>query len=675
MHAFSRHSRSPGADISHMRSAAQGHTSASKLFLMYAAATLVPVLAVGVLLAISYRQHVERGGVAEARSQAALLSDDVIRPVLGREPLNGSVPAAVDSLLDAAFARATADQRLARMRLRDATGLVIWSDDGSGLGTSGGDDEVDEALEGDAVGKLTRLNVDAGDTGPAGPRVVEVYYPIKSQPDDEKPIGVLEMYVPYAPIEADVASGLRRTYLVLGVGLAFLWLVLALISASTTKRLRRQSDRLAYLAHYDDASGLLNRVGFADKVAHRLAITPEQPPAVALVNVSRFRDVNDALGRDSGDEILFQLGRRLVAAAGDNAIVGRMGGDEFGIACFAHNRCDIEGWATRLQAAASEPIEAAGVPVLVEVAVGFHRAEPNQSVDTVLTRADVALVHAKSTVDRRARYSPSFERSDASSLALLARLRDSLGNGGLELHYQPKTSLRDGGVESVEALVRWRLDDTLLSPGVFLPLAEQTALVHPLTDWVAREALRQLASWGEAAAGVGMAINVSARNVSDPAFADRLLRIVADSAVDPRLLTVEITETALLADPDAARKSLSGIHEAGMSISIDDFGQGQTSLAYLASLPVDELKIDRAFVAQVCDDSTQDAIVRSVIQLGHSLGLRVVAEGIEDERTLDRLIDLEADVGQGFYIARPMRPDRFADWREDHDRARLRVVG
>jgi EAL domain-containing protein (putative c-di-GMP-specific phosphodiesterase class I) len=257
----------------------------------------------------------------------------------------------------------------------------------------------------------------------------------------------------------------------------------------------------------------------------------------------------------------------------------------------------------------------------------------------------------------------------------MARLRESIPAGDLELHYQPKTSLVDGRVVSVEALVRWRVGETLLMPQVFLPSAEQTALIHPLTDWVAAAALRQLTDWGPAGDGLDVAINVSARNLSDPRFADRMLRILDDSHVDPSRLTVEITETALLVDPDAARESLQALHDAGMAVSIDDFGQGQTSLSYLASLPVDELKVDRAFVSRICVDPMHDAIVRSVIQLGHSLGLQVVAEGVEDEPTIDRLTELGADVGQGYFIARPMRADVFAGWRAAHAASRLRVVG
>lgn len=666
-----------------MRRNLPGRRRAFRLFTVYAAASLVPVVALGALLAVSYRNDRDRSGMTEARNQAALLSDDVVAPALGATPLHDSLPPDAAEALARSFSQAKDGGRLLRLRVRDVEGKVIWSDDGSGLDASaevGEDDAVTAALHRRVVSQLTRLNEDADDSGPVGPRVVEIYRPIMpSGATGGAVLGVLEMYVPYAPINADVSAGLHRMYWMLGIGLGLLWVVLALISASTTNRLRRQSDRLAYLAHYDDTFGFLNRVGFAAEVAARIAADPHNPPAVALVNVSRFREINEALGRRSGDEVLHQLGRRLVDVAGDGAVVGRVAGDEFAVAYFGPDDGTptvhgLDRWASALQDVMTEPIEAGGVPVLVEVAVGYDQAEPEQSVDALLNRADAALVRAKSTVDRRSRFSSSQGHADASSLALMARLRESIGRGDLELHYQPKISLDDGRVVAVEALIRWSVDGRLLAPAAFLPSAEQTALIHPLTDWVAREALSQLSRWGAVAEGIDVAINVSARNLSDPAFANRLLAIVDDSDVDPRRLTVEITETALLVDPDAARVSLHAMHEAGIAVSIDDFGQGQTSLAYLASLPVDELKIDRAFVAQVCHDRTQDAIVRSVIQLGHGLGLRVVAEGIEDEPTIDRLGRLGADVGQGYFIARPMQPARFGPWRSAREKSPLRIV-
>jgi diguanylate cyclase (GGDEF)-like protein len=657
-----------------MRSDSSRRRRATRLFAVYAAASLVPVVALGALLAASYRADATDRGLAEARSQAALLADEVVEPAVGQVPLRGTPSADAQAALRKAFNLAKDDGHLLRLRLRDVTGAVVWSDDGSGLSTAQPDDEVFDALHGEVVSALTRLNSDSDDIGPVGPRVVEIYRPITASATGGV-VGVLEMYVPYAPIAADVNAGLRQMYELLAVGLVALWLVLALISASTTNRLRKQSQRLQYLVHYDEAFGLLNRVGFTDAVERRLATDRERPPAMAFVNVCRFRQINEALGRLSGDEVLLQVGRRLVTAAGDSAVVGRLGGDEFGVACFAHTGDDLAAWAATLQDAVAQPIEAAGVPVLVEAAVGYDRGAPGQAVDELLNRADAAVLRAKSAVDRRAAYHDGASHTDASSLSLMARLRDSISAGDLELHYQPKTSLDDGRVVSVEALVRWRVGEKLLMPHAFLPSVEQTALIHPLTEWVAREALRQLIAWGSVGGGIDVAINVSARNLSDPRFADRLLRIVDDSGVEPRRLTVEITETALLVDPDAARESLQAMHDAGMAVSIDDFGQGQTSLSYLASLPVDELKVDRAFVSRICADPMHDAIVRSVIQLGHSLGLRVVAEGIEDEPTIDRLAELGADVGQGYFIARPMPANAFAGWRAGHAASCLRVVG
>jgi diguanylate cyclase (GGDEF)-like protein len=547
-------------------------------------------------------------------------------------------------------------------------GVVVWANDVSGQTDAAPDDEATDAVHGQVVSDLTRLNNDPGDVGPVGPRVVEIYQPILVGTARTQ-VGVLEMYLPYAPIQADVTAGLHRMYELLGAGLLALWLVLAGISASTTRRLRKRAERLQYIAHHHVASGLLNAEGFSDRLQRHLHVDADDAaiaPAVALIDVSRFREINEALGRARGDEVLLELGRRFAAVAGEGALVARLGGDEFALASITDHDTDLHDWALRLQAAVAEPVQADGIPVLIEVAVGYYRSEPGQPVDDLLGHADAALGRAKSSVDKCAGY---VDRPDsaASSVALLPRFRRAISAGELELHYQPKTKLSDGTVVAMEALVRWNLDGELLPPGAFLPSIEQTAMIHPLTDWVARAALAQLADWGPATAGLEVAINVSARNVSDPGFAARLLAIVAESGVEPHRLTVEITETALFVDPDAARLCLGTLHDAGIALSIDDFGQGQTSLAYLAALPVDELKIDRAFVSRVVADRTHAAIVRSIIQLGHTLGLRVVAEGIEREAEYARVLALGADIAQGFLIARPMAAGAFVEWLGTHN--------
>ena len=630
------------------------------LFAVYAGASLVPMVALGAVLAVTYRADTNNSAMAEARSQASLLADDVVGPQLGATPLHGSIPATARPAIAAAFNRASGENRLLRLRIRDMAGVVVWANDVSGQTDAAPDDEAADAAQGEVVTALTRLNADPGDVGPVGPRVVEIYQPI-TVGTARTQVGVLEMYLPYAPIQHDVTAGLTRMYGLLGAGLAALWLVLAAISASTTRRLRKRAERLQYIAHHHVASGLLNGEGFADALQRHLEAGTSSTPALALIDVSRFREINEALGRSHGDQVLLELGRRFAAVAGDGALLARLGGDEFAVASLTEHDTDLHAWALRLQAAVAEPVQADGIPVLIEVAIGYYRCEAGQPVDELLVRADAALGRAKSSVDKCAGY---VDRPDhaAANVALLPRFRQAISAGELELYYQPKTKLSDSSVVAMEALVRWRLDGELLPPGAFLPSIEQTAMIHPLTDWVARTALAQLAAWGEATSELDVAINVSARNLSDPGFASRLLAIVAESGVAAHRLIVEITETALFVDPDAARSCLGALHEAGIALSIDDFGQGQTSLAYLAALPVDELKIDRAFVSRVVADRTHAAIVRSIIQLGHTLGLRVVAEGIERDDEYARVLALGADIGQGYLIARPMPAHALPEW-------------
>jgi diguanylate cyclase (GGDEF)-like protein len=629
------------------------------LFAVYAAASLVPVVVLGVLLAITYRADTNNSGMAEARTEAGLLADDVVGPDVGDSVLHGSLPPGAAAKIAAAFSRESGEGRLLRLRIRDQAGDVIWSNDESGR-SDVADDEALDATRGETVSDLTRLNADANDNGPIGPRVVEIYQPIRVGAARTQ-VGVLEMYLPYAPIQHDVTSGLHRMYLLLGAGLSALWLVLGAISASTTRRLRRRAERLQYIAHHDVPSGLLNGAGFAAALAGLLGPGGETPPSVALIDVSRFREINEALGRARGDQVLLELGRRFADVAGSGALVARLGGDEFGVAGPVPVTVDPHSWAAGLQAAVDEPVLVDDIPVLVEVAIGYDSGTAGEPVDDLLVRADAALARAKSSITKCAGFVELTELI-ASSVALLPRFRRAMTADELELHYQPKTLLSDGSVIAVEALVRWNLDGWLLPPGAFLPSIEQTALIHPLTDWVARTALAQLVEWGDATPDLHVAINVSARNVSDPMFAGRLLAIVAEAGVDPRRLTVEVTETALFVDPDAARGCLVELRAAGVSVSIDDFGQGQTSLAYLAALPVDELKIDRAFVSRVVADPAHAAIVCSIVQLGHTLGLQVVAEGVETEAEQARVESLGADIAQGYLIARPMAGSSFVEW-------------
>jgi len=262
------------------------------------------------------------------------------------------------------------------------------------------------------------------------------------------------------------------------------------------------------------------------------------------------------------------------------------------------------------------------------------------------------------------RYDAEQDQYDSERLAVVGELRRALVDGELVLHYQPKLDLADGTVADVEALIRWEHPSAgLLYPDRFLPLAEQTGLIDPLTDWVIASALRQLVAWDDAGvAELSMAVNVSARNLSHALFAERVLGALATSGVAARRLVLEITETALFTDVERARTVLRRLSDAGITISLDDFGQGQTSLGYLSRLPLHELKIDRAFVTDLVRDDAHAAIVRSVVELAHNLGFVVVAEGVEDDETLGVLRAMGCDAAQGYGLSRPMPPERMAGW-------------
>lgn len=275
----------------------------------------------------------------------------------------------------------------------------------------------------------------------------------------------------------------------------------------------------------------------------------------------------------------------------------------------------------------------------------------------------MAMYLAKGTRTGTARYDRKRDHYDAAQLALVAELRRAIETGELVLFYQPKAELRTGRVCAVEALIRWRHPVRgMVPPDAFLPVAEQTGLIESLTRWVLATALAQVAAWGPAFAGLSMSVNVSARNLARPDFADTVLAALTTAGIPAGRLVVEITETALMTDPEVAADVLARLSTAGVRVSVDDFGQGQTSLGHLSTLPLHELKIDKSFVADLPDNLGHAAIVRSMVDLGHNLGLQVVAEGVETPETVALLTATGCDVAQGYLLARPMPADDLGPW-------------
>jgi diguanylate cyclase (GGDEF)-like protein len=376
---------------------------------------------------------------------------------------------------------------------------------------------------------------------------------------------------------------------------------------------------------------------------------------VLLMDLDRFKEVNDTLGHSYGDRLLAQVGPRLRPLVRDVDMVARLGGDEFAVLLPDVSVAEAQRAAQRLHAALGTPFLVDGLALDVDVSIGIAvGADGGSDVETLLRHADIAMYAAKEQQDGVQVYDPLSDGNDRSRLVLLSELRRGLAEGQLVVHYQPKIALDTGTVVGVEALVRWQHPQRgLLAPAGFLAAVERTALIEPLTDAVLDAALAQLREWCAVGIAVPVAVNLSARSLSRPDLPGRVLDRLRAHDVPAHLLRLEITESALLAEPARAREVLSRLHAAGVRISIDDFGTGYSSMGHLKHLPVDELKIDRSYVAEMVTSSEDAALVRSVIDLGHELGMTVVAEGVEDAATVAALTDLRCDVAQGFWYCRP----------------------
>ena len=624
--------------------------------------SVVPVVVLGFVLATSYRTEARRRGVAEGRSEAELVARTAVEPELEGHPLSEKLTGTEQHALKRVVARAVSQGDVARFRLRDLEGRVVFSGDGSGL-TGEVEDEALDAAGGQSVALITRLNTDANDTGVPGVEVVEVYQQLRAG-SPARPVGVLELYLPYAPISHDVSAGLHALYRDLIVGLALLYGVLLAISLAMSRGLRRQVRVNAFLANHDSLTALPNRTLFLRRAAAAVeaAAAEDRPAAIAIVDLDRFKEVNDTLGHHSGDELLTALAERLAAHMRPEDTVARLGGDEFGLVL--RGSSDPVAALFRVRDTLEGEVEIGGVPLSIGASIGFVLApDDGTDVDELVQRADVAMYVAKASHDGVIRYEPAHDHYDAANLTLVGELRRAIDDGELVLHFQPKIELDDGKLEAVEALVRWQHPTLgLVQPDRFVPLAEQTDLIEKLTDWVLGAALAALSELDVRAPHAAVSVNISARSLTRADLPQRVVQALVDSGVAAERLILEITETALLTDPVRAARALAELERFGVRISIDDFGKGHTSLGHLPTLPIHELKIDKQFVTDMLDNPAHAAIVHSVIDLGHNLSLRVVAEGVENDETLRALRRAGCDVAQGYVIARPMPVERLREW-------------
>jgi diguanylate cyclase (GGDEF)-like protein len=426
-------------------------------------------------------------------------------------------------------------------------------------------------------------------------------------------------------------------------------------------------DRLRHDSLHDALTGIANRAYLQTEVDRMFTeLENGGPPfAVAMLDLDSFKDVNDTLGHHHGDALLREVARRLTAAVEGRGTVTRFGGDEFAVLmpnCWSDDAI-ARHCGTMLDFLAP-PVELDGTAIDVGASIGVARAPVHgANCDELVKRADMAMYVAKEKGRDVVIFDQSHDTASPSKLAMVAALRQAISDGSLFIHVQPQMRLDVNEIVSVEALVRWADPERgLVSPDEFIPLAERSGLIRPLTDFVLEKAVEACAGWQQQAAGVAIAVNLSARSLHDDGLDKQVERVLRRHGLPARLLTLEITESSVMADPARTLGLLHRLRSLGVRLSIDDFGTGYSSLAYLRRLPVNEIKVDRAFVQRMDEEADDAAIVRSIVELAHTLDLSVVAEGVENRRTMLLLEEMGCAMVQGFHLARPMPVPEFVAW-------------
>ncbi len=617
---------------------------------------LIPVLLLGVVVQHYLHSRVSERAVADATRQALAVSRSEVERYLSQHDLVFGLTKPEVLALDETLRRPENKRHVQGVTVWNRAVRVVYSPRRREINRrSPLSSDVRQALSGEMVSHRTGDNLD-------------VYVPLWLD-SGRRPAGVVQISIAYSQIEAGVRGRANNYSLLIFLGLAVLYGIMFRIIAGASKTLRRQAEVNEHQALHDSLTDLPNRTLFHDRVHQALASARRDhvPAAVMIMDLDRFKEVNDTLGHASGDELLKQVGLRLRESLRESDTVARLGGDEFGV--LLPKVLDAEAAvavARKLRTTLEEPLTIHGLALQMEASIGIALFPDHGSdVQGLLQRADVAMYVAKEQsgcevyTRERDEYSPD-------RLTLLTELRRAIDRGQLVLHYQPKADLRTGDINGVEALVRWNHPERgMIPPDEFIPPAQKTGVIAPLTMFVLDEALRQCRTWALQGMELCVAVNLSTRNLLDVHLPDTVGELLARWEVPPRLLELEITESTILADPVRAMQILSRLDEMGVQLAIDDFGTGYSSLAYLKRLPVDELKIDKSFILGMEESENDEVIVRSTIDLGRNLGLRVVAEGVETQAAWNRLVSLGCDVAQGYYLSRPAPAEQLTEWLRD----------
>jgi diguanylate cyclase (GGDEF)-like protein len=632
------------------------------------AAFLVLALVLGVVETRQIRSRALEG----ATESATLLAQVGVQSHLAPNDMIDGLDRAQLADLDQVFSAGVQGGHIARVKLWSPTGQVVYSDDHSLIGrTFPLSDDLKEALDGKASSDVSSLT-EAENVGEKSfGKLLEVYLPLRFA--SGTPAGVFEMYVPYQPIAHVITSDTRRLYLIIIVGLALLWVALFRMVRAASRRLdrdgeelRRHAEENEYLAQHDRLTDLPNRMLFRDRCdqAIRAADREGTSLGVLVLDLNRFKEINDALGHEHGDTLLTQVGPRLSTVLRGVDTIARLGGDEFGILLGGLRRgVETTVVAEKITAALEEPFSLKDMELQVSASIGIAvYRDHGDDADGLMRHADVAMYAAKAAKVPFETYSPDQDHNTTDRLQLVGDLRRAVAQNELELYFQPKVDLA-GRVVGAEALARWNHPKRgFVPPDVFIPLAEHTGLIRQLTSRVIDVALAQCRAWQDDGLDLAIAVNLSARDLLDLNLPDEVAALLEQHGVRPDLLELEITESSIIDQPARSIAVLDRLFEMGINLAIDDFGTGYSSLTYLQRLPVKTLKIDRSFVTRLRTNEADANIVRSTIDLGHNIGLVVVAEGVEDQDSFEQLATMGCDIAQGYHIARPMPADKFQGW-------------
>jgi diguanylate cyclase (GGDEF)-like protein len=640
-------------------------------------------LVVGLVMADSIRSR----AVADAARTGEVAANVGVRPFLEVADLQQDFVPLPDeriAAIDASLGSSLSPNGVVRIKVWNRQHWLVYSDNAAlRRRWFAGVDPLEQAFAGEITSEITDLSGPEEREERDFGELLAVYVPLRDGGDgrfssepDAPVIGAFEIYLPFAPIRADIAADTQRLWIALATGLAVLYLVLFRLVARASRRIERQAAENVELATRDSLTGLVNRDAFLAAVDRR---RPEVPGAgasaspgddvVVLLDLDGFARINDTLGHEVGDELLAEVARRLAGPAGPDDLVARLGGDEFALLLAGVHPDEVM---TRLSAfirAVHEPVDVGGVRLDVHASFGAVAVGEDDDAITVLRRADIAMYAAKADQSVLEFFRPELDDFAAEALALASEVRAGMAGGQFTLNYQPKYALGDGSIVGAEALVRWQHPERgFVSPARFMPTVEALPIGRELTDHILATAIAACATWRAEGLDFGVSVNLSARDVNDPALVDVVESLLAANGVPAEVVTLELTEGSALANEDRTIEILLALRALGCGISIDDFGTGYASITYLAKLPATELKIDQSFVRDIDTEPQAQPIVRHCVALAHSLGFTATAEGVETTEEQAVLESMGCDVGQGYLVSKPLPYDQFVAFVRDRQR-------